>query len=484
MNDNLATIRHALAGLDPASSHEPTQAPEVGRIYTPSGHEAALDPDRSLVVGGRGSGKTFWSSALAGPESRAYAARVYPRTRLENCQVKLGFAGVDITRDGAPSPEILDELIDRDGHDPTMVWRAVVLFHAAAAIGEPLPASWRDVLPWVAEDAQRVQATLRRVDETLARQDRRLLVVFDALDRVGRNWDEIRKRTKALLRIVLAFRSYRAIHLKVFLRTDQIADPAVTDFPDASKIVGARVALSWERRDLYGLAYLLLANDPTCSDEFSRLVERSIQRHLAEETPRDLPIALKDDEAEQETLFAAIAGRHMGRDPRRGRTYTWLHNHLADAHGQVSPRSFLVALNAAASNRPAPADTAIDPKGIHAGVKRASELRVEQLREEHGWIGQALEPLADLRVPCQQTDMLARWRQAGTVQDIRAGAGTGGFLEPLEFVTSSPDESALIDALRRLGVLERRPDGRINMPDIFRVAAQMLRRGGVSPRTA
>ena len=37
----------------------------------------------------------------------------------------------------------------------------------------------------------------------------------------------------------------------------------------------------------------------------------------------------------------------MGTNRRRGKTYTWLPNHLADAKGQVSPRSFLIAVREA-----------------------------------------------------------------------------------------------------------------------------------------
>ena len=40
----------------------------------------------------------------------------------------------------------------------------------------------------------------------------------------------------------------------------------------------------------------------------------------------------------------------------------------------------------------------------------------------------------------------------------------------------------LIESMRRIGVVEKRPDGRINMPDIFRVAARNLKMGGVPPR--
>ena len=39
----------------------------------------------------------------------------------------------------------------------------------------------------------------------------------------------------------------------------------------------------------------------------------------------------------------------------------------------------------------------------------------------------------------------------------------------------------LIERLIRMGVLTRRADGRYDMPDLFRVAARLLKKGGVAP---
>ena len=85
-----------------------------------------------------------------------------------------------------------------------------------------------------------------------------------------------------------------------------------------------------------------------------------------------LPSGLREDFSEQERIFIKFAGQYMGVDRRRGRVYTWLTNHLADARGEVSPRSFLTALKTAAGRRPEPTRTAIDPDGIRAGVVRVS----------------------------------------------------------------------------------------------------------------
>ncbi len=55
---------------------------------------------------------------------------------------------------------------------------------------------------------------------------------------------------------------------------------------------------------------------------------------------------------------------------------------------------------------------------------------------------------------------------------------------PVKF-TEGEDLSALLGAMRDVGVMEERSNGKVNVPDIFRVEAQILRKGGVAvPRRA
>ena len=41
------------------------------------------------------------------------------------------------------------------------------------------------------------------------------------------------------------------------------------------------------------------------------------------------------------------------------------------------------------------------------------------------------------------------------------------------------DAKALMTELERLGLLTRRTDGRVDMPDVYRVAFGLVRKGGV-----
>ena len=103
------------------------------------------------------------------------------------------------------------------------------------------------------------------------------------------------------------------------------------------------------------------------------------------------------------------------------------------------------------------------------------------MREEYNWIDSVLVPLADQQVPCRAEQLYERWADAETVALILRSQGK--YLEPIEF---SEDDSArplmILRALLRIGIAERRSDGRINIPDIYRVAAKMLRKGGITPK--
>ncbi|MCP4700850.1 MAG: hypothetical protein GY862_28950 [Gammaproteobacteria bacterium] len=484
MTDEHLSIRKALTEITPVPSHNAAKAPDLVQIYTPKGHEAALDPERPLVIGERGTGKSFWSATLLNDKTRSFIARSYPRLELDHCDVFLGFAGMDTDINGAPSTEMLDDLIEKDKHPAEKVWRAVLLNCVRRTLDLDLPARLRGVdglAAWVEADAERAQFHLRKADNALRKQDRRIVILFDALDRLGTDWRQIRERTKALLRVTLAMRVYRAVKPKLFMREAQAEDRSIATFPDASKLLGAKVDLEWEQRDLYGLLFTLLANDSRAGGDFAAIVRQEAAgitlRNVRNEGLSD---PLKQSEQKQEAIFAAMAGKYMGNNARKGKTYTWLYNHLSDGFGRVSPRTFLEALRHAANCRMA-SDVrfAITPKAMQAGAEAASKLRLGYLKEDYKWIEDAVEPLAELNVPCHKEDLFQCWQDAGVVQSIRASAGAKEYLEPIEFHEASNNYPiALLRALRRIGVAQRRANGRVNIPDIYRVAAKLLRRGG------
>lgn len=472
---DLKHIRGALAHLDPGyASHQAGIEPDPARIFAPASHANALDPDRALVIGNRGVGKSFWSAVLVHDKTRATVSNDYPRLRLDRLDAVLGFhedAGKD---DGpAPSPALLAQLLDT-AKQPEEIWRAVLLKSLDERFLFNLPKGIKEIILWSAENVEEAEELLRKADQALLKDRRVFLLIFDALDRLGRDWNTISRLSEGLLRFALNVRGFRAIRSKIFMRTDQANDDSLFRFADASKIRADSVKLVWQRSELFGLLYhQLLANGPAAE------ILLSIAPSFGS---RDVLKNVFAEENLQESVFYKIAGEFMGAGPKRGRTYSWLFDHLADAFGETSPRSFITALQRAATHSPAPVGTAIDHNGIRAGVQDASEIRVAQLKEDYDWITAVLQALEGLEVPCDPGVFKKRWVDRKAVQQIDKQSQASKTLLPLELERSKSDpEGSLLLALRNIGVIEFRTENRINMPDIFRVAAGIKRRGGVRP---
>jgi hypothetical protein len=475
---DIANIRSVLAQLDPKSAASADQPIAISDLYAPPAHSAALRFASPLIIGNRGAGKSVWSGALAHENTREELAKDYPKLHLEKMVVELGFhENAGKIEGAAPSPATLRNLLSHDV-EPETIWTAVLLRAVAPTLRLSLPSSLKEVVAWTDDDPERAEKVLRDADQAFGRGGEKFLIVFDALDRLAKNWDQIRPLSQGVLQLALNMLGYRNMRAKVFLRTDQERDEALFDFTDASKLKAMAVRLSWHSAELYGLLFSTLSRDDASKGAFKRLAKEALDDH----TVVDL-----DDESQQRAIFKLVAGEFMGADHRRGRTYTWVIDHLADAFRETTPRSFLIALRKAAQTRVHPRATPIDHLGIREGVQAASAVRVDQLGEDYPWIQTVLADLEGLEVPCPPTTFIKRWRTEGTVARVNQVIRRTNRPGPIGLESArgpSEAEIVLLDALKSIGVVEERSSDRINMPDLFRVAAQIKRRGGVRPPTA
>jgi hypothetical protein len=315
------------------------------------------------------------------------------------------------------------------------------------------------------------------------------LIIFDALDRVGNEWKLIRILTKSLLTVVLDLRSFSSIRAKLFIRPDMQSDREIWSIRDGSKLKQNIVTLNWESRDLYGFVWHRFLLSPETRKEFSSLSNSTVQ--VPVDTPSGehlikVPSSLLDDEDKQKIIFEKLSGTMMGTGTKKGHPYTWIPKHLADARGRVSLRSFIIALRAAATGTGNASKTALSYDEIKKGVQQASYNRVEQLKEDYIWIEDVLKPLSGLSTPNVDSEFVARWRKDKTFGKILSlKANEPDCLIPVELEGAKDGDpdlyNKLIEALRSIGVAERRDDGRLNVPDLFQVASGMVRKGGVRP---
>jgi hypothetical protein len=480
--------RAALAHLPELAAQESLHPPDLTGVYVPAHHAKALHLDASVVVGMRGAGKSWWTAVLASPKHREFVSGQLQGSALSRVTAGVGF-GLDDTETDFPRAGTLNALLD-EGVDPGAIWLAVVLRHALLATkqAELGPGgAWSDRVRWVLEHGDEVHARLTACDATLTERGQVLLVLFDAFDRLSNDWDRVRKLSSAALQLGLQLRSRRSVRLKFFIRPDLDEDPEIWRFPDSSKLRHAKVDLAWSSTDLYGLVFMRLGNARDAGG-FAAEFRHETRRELAPWNERQgvqlPPPELTRDSGVQQLVIEGLADRYMGGGPKRGTTYTWVPLHLADAAGKISPRSYLLAFKSAAehtaTHRPEH-QRALHYSAIQEGVIKASEIRVQEIAEDYPWVTPLLEAARGTVVPISGDELSSRWTTE-CLGRMRRAARTK--LPPRRF-TSDPIRSgrtdALIDDLVELAVLYRTKDGRLNIPDIFRVGFGIRRRGGVKP---
>ena len=478
-------MRNALAELPDGTSHGET--PSLGDVYFPQSHLKALHPDVLVVTGMRGAGKTFWWSALQNEAVRKLIGERYARAKLSGHTIlRTGF-GVRTAADEYPGKDVLDRLL-QDGADPRLIWRTVQAWQVARQ-DHPLRCNddWSSRTAYVREHPETIDRLFENEDARLNEEGRHFVVLYDALDRAADEWRSMYRIIRGLLQTALDMRSFRRIRMKIFLRTDQLDKAEVGDFPDASKVLSSAVELDWPRHELYGLLWHRLGNAASDSEEvremLSSVVEPSWGRQAVD--GQDFWQVLRflvSDESIQRKTFHAITGEWMGKDRRRGFPYTWIPNHLGDTEGKVSPRSFIAALKSAAENtmeQHPNHGNALHYDSIKRGVQRASEIRVAELKEDYPWVDRLLKSLHGMVTPCDFADIAERWAERDALDLLRNEVEDLVVKLPPSRIEEGPDGVRL--DLESLHVFLRMRDGRVNVPDVFRIGYGLGRRGGVRP---
>lgn len=461
--------------------------------YVPNSHARALQFESVIVEGIRGSGKSHWWSVLNSEEHRTYLASVFPETRIEeNVKISQGFgAGVSKQDDiGWPSKRVLKSLLK--SYDPASIWMAVTAVHLEFASPFPLGGRWHEQVAWIEGNPEEFDELLETTDDRYADSNQKHIILFDALDRLADGWEGIRPLAKALFQWALELRSTYNIRLKLFVRPDMLQDKAIIAFPDSSKLLARKVSLNWQRADLYALLFQRLSNHA----EHGKLFRDHCKEHFQLKLKRDkeseswkLPEPLQHNETIQREVFHALAGPAMGRGKyahKRGYPYTWLPNHLLDGLEQVSPRSFIAALHSAASYDKPEEDWlyVLHFKGIYEGVQQASSIRVNEItNEDYPWVEPLMTALRNgvpLSVPCEKEAIFERWEEQEVVEHLQSKISSNDAVK-LPPANASEGAKGILQDLLDLGVMQRLWDGRIQMPDVYRVGFGLKRRGGVKP---
>ena len=482
MSDRILTSRDIRVLLEESLSRA-TDA-ETSRVteetlFTPPQHKNALDPDVTIVKGGRGVGKTVWFEALQDEQQRSVARDRYSLPILDGLKVRAGF-GARLSKE-YPTARRLAWMIE-SGIEPVDVWTAVALYAFGDADVSAIE-DWPARVQWVCDNSAEVDERFLELDDKAAAEDATYLLLFDALDRLHSQRRYADMLAGGVLRLALHLRqSTSRLRAKVFIRYDML-ESSHKEFADASKLTTNAVDLLWTDTSLYSLLFHLVSRNDS---EVGRLFSSEIGWSPGRVGNVD---ELKD-------ALHLIAPVYMGSNHRKGYTYKWIPNHLADGRSQVSPRSFLSALthaNEKTSEKFSDYEKALHFDAIREGVQHASQIRVDEVGEDTPWVSDALRPLDGTQVPIERDVVYAAWDEAGLKSILRedayapeltgdGGGGVGEFSDPMGPL--STDYDTLVDELMRLGILTMREDGRLDLPDVYRIAFRIGRKGGVPVKRA
>ncbi len=458
---DFSAIRRALAVLPSDHDASGEYRPTVDDIFTPDQHANALDPNTPIVVGARGTGKSFWAGVLGQDDTRDATAIAYPNLGLDRLVVRTGYSGLD-TEDSV-SKKMIDARVPR-GREKDLAsdfWQAVIMRAAYAALN---PGEEQDTVREFMEaysDPENAAREFRALDKRLADSGRVLLVTFDALDTVSKEWVRSSLLIDALLEVIWALRARRAIRAKVFIRPEQLNDESLR-FVELPKLRSGRVELEWRQADLYGLLYwrLTSAKDLEAVRSFREIVQETGCAWPGEVDLRRRRWSLLSERSVQKPVMERLAGLYMGSGKRKGGTYDWPYKHLGDAAGKVTPRSFIKLFVESAKYGQVSASQAISPEGIRHGLREASRVRVDQLGIEYKWVKRALAPLAGVTVPCDPQTIFDRWAESNTLKTILDAATDEYqvFLPPFPPDSKGNKFELLAEAMERFGLLSYRDD--------------------------
>lgn len=473
--------RKALLGHMAALATDADAVVNASRVFLPlPSHRLALRPEIVIIEGSRGAGKTalfHLVNELGERISEFFDDKAIPAATW-----------VDAFSEHAvhPSVNVLDQLVAKTttGSDAPLraFWAAHLLarLQGASVPSAVLPAAIakdRDGAPqalssWVPtaeREIASIMGALDAVDSALASRKKLVFASYDHLDRLGlleANRSTRQRLTRALVALWLSFSTrYKNLRGKIFLRPD-LFEEAERSFADASKLRPRSVSLEWDVESLYRLLTRHLANEgPSIAAMRDWLGSAGVD--LSVHPAGSAFGVMPDDMGERGQINFAkkLAGEVMGKGPKKGYTHRWIPARLKDAGGRIVPRSFLRLVAYAAKDAlrdPPGRGPLMEPPSLVQALKETSKDRVNELREEYPFVGR-LANLRDKTMLMDRKEMIRLLSQPT--------AETDGF---------SKDGESVFEELLRIGVLETRADGRIDVPDIYRYGYGVKRKGGAA----
>lgn len=455
------------------------------------------DPKIFLITGGRGSGKTELFRILTSCGGLDYVISEKDRkryTRLQESEFLTGFIAKGQGSKAFPISNVCDELLKKENPENlNSFWGglacAVLLKrfqHDQDIIGlaeQYLGVESKNILIenssevskwWKILDAakEKWESFLDHTDTILEKRDVHICMVYDELDHICSNYEDLFGYIRSLLDFWYRHNSrFSNIKAKIFLRSDLYKAKAL-QFVDASKMGAYRLELNWDVRSLYRLLVKRMINTGIWEME---AYLKSVPYLIQPQKYDALGYVPEDSEEAFRRLTEKMIGQYMGKNAKKGVSYAWVPNHIQDANGEMAPRAFLKCFAFAAEEMlHSRGDVAaleneqvLLPARLQGAVVKVSADRVQELtQEEYQWLQNLIGRLDKKAMLMQQEEFL-------------------GYLNPENWPETErgrlPGKTAIeiMEVLMTLGIVMKTADERVNIPEIYLHGFGLKRKGGI-----
>lgn len=458
------------------------------RLYPVPDHLRALDPGVVLVVGSRGAGKSelFRAFFEQGADVRNAVMNHAPLPASRS------FGAATWLPAYPKGTEFPDEVALRmhvnSDDQAQQTWHVMLVRCLQDELDESSRSALKPILSPNAADLKRVlegaeslelspTVALDLLEERLKKEGRWIFLGYDELDTLGgADWLLMARMIRGLMAFWSSYgRRWERIRAKIFLRSDLFRRHANMGTADFAKLAANRAELRWSNAAILGMLVKRIANTSPGLAEYCRgaRIKFADEEHLGL-----LPQVNRPDDAFP--LLQRMVGEHMGANKKKGYVRNWVFTHLYDGNEHISPRTMVRLFECAATkdavNQTVRVPRLLHPTGLRQGLGDVATDHVAQGHHEWPWLEGVKQRLA--RQP------LVPWGRS-VFNELLSEDWNGSWHASKRSVRPPADRASdLGDYLIELGIVRRRTDDRIDVPDLYLFGFGLRRKGGVRARAA
>ncbi|EDL65727.1 tyrosine-protein kinase family protein [Bacillus sp. SG-1] len=436
----LRAIEQIMPGKLASSEHEFHEDKDLEKKFYPlKEHRFIFEPDKFLILGAKGSGKSALFSVLEHANFAKSLASFYDLS-MESIENMEWIPGLKISGD-YPSSNSFDLLSEHnDFIYYKSYWRLLAIRYICKHLKDL--SIEKDLFEAINDDSkirelakdrslsEDIEKYLKTIDKYLDETNQKVTVVYDALDvLLGKEYRG--KMISALISLWYEYLPrYKNIRVKIFLR-DDIFEKEVSDIPDKVKLRNYSEKLSWTYDELLAMIWKRIASN---SEEVAQHFHSTFNRMgILLRYEKFLGYIPKSEEEVNKVILKLIVGERMGTG-KAAYSYNWIRNHLADTNERILPRSIIKLFAEAAVkelelNEMYPYSTSIiRPRSLNEVMKEVSIDRVKDLLEEYKEYENLFNNLKDYlpKFPAYEEDLkqslklcgVQEGKEVSTIQDL------------------------------------------------------------------